>query len=128
MAGTTSAKRKLVFLDVILPETVYPLEFSIHNQEESGKTDLQVVVDIASRKKPCLQNWFKQANFDFLKESEVRPGKWVSFGDDSPLKEENTMKCVFKLSPNFENAAPETFSDSSKGNKRKRVLTFLLVV
>ena len=49
MAGTTSAKRKLVFLDVILPETVYPLEFSIHNQEESGKTDLQVVVDIASR-------------------------------------------------------------------------------
>jgi hypothetical protein len=120
MAGTISAKRKLVFLDVILPETEYPLEFSIQNPEESGKTDLQVVVDVASRKKPCLQNWFKQNNFNFLKESEVRPGKWVSFGEDSPLKEENNMKCVFKLNLNFENAASEPSSASIRGNKRKR--------
>ena len=123
MAGSNSAKRKLVYLDVHLPEVEFPFEFSIENPENSGKSDLETVVEHVVKKKPCLKKWLHETTFDFQIESERRPGKWVSVGDNSPLKEQSNLKCFFLSIPfnGYQNTTSKSSENLNKGKETKNV-------
>ena len=122
-----SVKRKLVFVDVHIQHTQYPLEFAIENSEKSGKSDLQVVIDSIKKKKPCLKHWFDAGGFDFQAESYLRPGKWVSIGETSPLKEDNNLKCIITVPSNYNfNVNPRT--DSTDTGKSSKELWLVRVV
>jgi len=127
MAGIGSTKRKLVFVDVHVQHTQYPLEFAIENSDKSGKSDLQVVIDLIKKKKPCLEHMFDAGGFDFQTESALRPGKWVSVGETSPLKEDSNLKCIIAIPNNF-NLNLNARTDSTGTGKRSIVLWLVRVV
>lgn len=78
---------KTVFVEVVSETTSnMNLEISFSNVENSGVSDLTCVVAAMKKKKPLLISQMQEGSYLFQLESTKRPGKWVTIGDESPLK------------------------------------------
>lgn len=90
---------KIVWVDVVDGSANnLSLEVSFSSDNRKRKSDLQCVVDVLKVKRPSLCHALQKGNFNFESESSLRPGKWVSVGENSPVKNNSDLRCVITLS------------------------------
>ena len=88
-----SAKRFL-FIDVNIDDNIVPLEIALHSSPREN--EVQDVTQLLKQKKNNLSE-IPDECFHYLRESSVRPGKFVAFGDDSPFKHNAQYMCRIAL-------------------------------
>lgn len=69
------------------------LEVSFANEDRNRKSDLECIVEVLKRKRPTLCDALERGKFNFESESCHRPGKWISIGEHSPIKNNSDLRC-----------------------------------
>lgn len=95
-------RKKHVFVELIDGSANCPFELSFTNTPQSRKTDVDCIVEAMRRKKPGLGPILASGAFLIQKESEHRKDKWVTIGDNSPVKDMSDLRCVVTKCPVFE--------------------------
>jgi len=110
-----------------LLELEFPFEFSIENPDNSGKTDLETIVEHVFKKKPCLKNGLMKplSIFKLNQKEDLGSGFQCTeispMGENSPLKQQSNLKCFFLTNPNngYQNTTSESMENLKKGNQAK---------
>ena len=72
-----------------------PYDYKFDLISDNSSTDLEKVVREIKRKNPMLVG-FATTDFNFLQESTARKGKWITFGENSPLKDQTELRCFLQ--------------------------------
>ena len=94
MTSVENAKRKLVWVDVE-EEGHQPSNYEVSWQSDGKNADLKEISAVIQRKRPSTTKYFERGLYVFQIESLAKKGRWITLGENSPVKNESDLKCIF---------------------------------
>ena len=85
--------KRLLFIDVNIDDNIVPIELTLHSTPSENEVD--DVTKLLKQKKKKLSAIPDQC-FNYLRQSSIRPGKFVALGDDSPFKHNEQYMCIIQ--------------------------------
>ena len=95
-----------------------PFEVSFVPSIDGSKPDIELLGESLSRKSKKLKTVLDASTFKLQRQSLVNKETMVEIGEDSPLKNQSIVRCVYKpkLNTNASKSVSELQSSSSPGN------------
>ena len=101
---------KIVWVDVV-EEGHEPKNYEIQWRPDETVSDIVHITDAVKRKYASSSNYFQNGHYLFQVESSAKRGKWVTLGENSPVKDLSDVKCL--LSSHYKSSVVASSPEST---------------
>lgn len=116
----TEPEKKIILVEIMSsagePFQKDPFEVSFFPSSDGSKPDFELFSESLLKKSKALKKVLDLSTYSLHRQSLVNPATMVEIGEDSPLKNLSTIKCVYQ--PTF-NLSTQDSTDSTSGKVLK---------